>query len=58
MIRFSINLSLVILVKVIGGGHTWPGGRQYLNPRMVGVVSRDMNASDMILDFFTSFTIG
>ena len=42
----------VILVKVIGGGHTWPGGKQYLGPKLVGVVSREINASDMILDFF------
>ena len=46
------NNSEVILVKVVGGGHTWPGGKQYLRPRMVGVVSRDINASEMILDFF------
>jgi polyhydroxybutyrate depolymerase len=42
----------VILVKVIGGGHTWPGGNQYLKPRIVGVVGRDIDASEMILDFF------
>ena len=41
----------VILLKVIGGGHTWPGGRQYLSPRMIGTVCRDINASEMILDF-------
>lgn len=48
------NGTEVILVKVIGGGHTWPGGKQYLKPRFVGVVSRDINASKMILDFFLS----
>jgi polyhydroxybutyrate depolymerase len=42
----------VILVKVIGGGHTWPGGKQYLNPWIVGTVCRDIDASEMILDFF------
>lgn len=42
----------VILVKVIGGGHTWPGGAQYLRPERVGVVSNEINASEMILDFF------
>ena len=42
----------VILVKVIGGGHTWPGGKQYLRPRTIGTVCRDINASGMILDFF------
>ncbi len=42
----------VVLVKVIGGGHTWPGGKQYLKPRIVGTVCRDIDASEMILDFF------
>lgn len=42
----------VVLVKVIGGGHTWPGGNQYLKPGIVGVVGRDIDASEMILDFF------
>ena len=42
----------VTLVKVIGGGHTWPGGKQYLGPKLVGVVSHEINASEMILDFF------
>jgi len=44
--------SEVVLVKVIGGGHTWPSGAQYLRPSLVGVVSREINASEMILDFF------
>ncbi len=42
----------VILVKVIGGGHTWPGGKQYLKPRLIGAVSRDIDAGEMILQFF------
>lgn len=42
----------VILVKVIAGGHTWPGGKQYLGRRIIGPVCRDINASEMILDFF------
>ena len=46
------NNTEVVLVKVIGGGHTWPGGKQYLSSRFVGTVSRDINASEMILDFF------
>ncbi|WP_299489520.1 PHB depolymerase family esterase [Acaryochloris sp. IP29b_bin.137] len=42
----------VTLVKVIGGGHTWPGGAQYLKSRIIGRVSNDINASEMIIDFF------
>lgn len=44
----------IVLVKVIGGGHTWPSGAQYLPVRTVGVVSQEINASEMILDFFLS----
>jgi polyhydroxybutyrate depolymerase len=44
-------------VKVIGytinhGGHTWPGGTQYLPKFMVGAVSHNMNACEVIWDFF------
>ncbi len=44
----------VVLLKVHGGGHTWPGGVQYLPERRVGRVSRDINATDVIADFFLS----
>jgi len=44
----------VVLVKVVGGGHTWPGGAQYLPVRVVGEVSKEINASEMIFDFFLS----
>ena len=44
--------SEVVLIKVIGGGHTWPGGVQYLPAKKVGVVSKEINASELILDFF------
>jgi len=42
----------VILYAIEGGGHTWPGGYQYFSVRMVGRTSRDMNAADVIWDFF------
>lgn len=49
-----IDNTEVVLIKVIGGGHTWPGGAQYLSPNLVGVVSKEINASEMILEFFLS----
>ncbi len=52
------NRTKVTLVKVIGGGHTWPGGYQYLRARRVGPVSRDINASELILDFFVGHERG
>ena len=42
----------VVLYKVIGGGHTWPGGRQYLPVLIVGRVARDFEAASEIFDFF------
>lgn len=44
----------VVLIKVNGGGHTWPGGNQYLRPKRIGLVSRDIDASELILDFLLS----
>lgn len=42
----------VSLVAVEGGGHTWPGGYQYMPERFIGKTSRDIDASRMIWDFF------
>lgn len=39
-------------IRVEGGGHTWPGGNQYLDEPSVGRVARDFRASDEILRFF------
>ncbi|MFZ2288003.1 MAG: PHB depolymerase family esterase [Bacteroidales bacterium] len=42
----------VILYIVHGGGHTWPGGLQYLPSRVIGKTSRDIDASEVIWSFF------
>ncbi|MEP2935354.1 MAG: PHB depolymerase family esterase [Gilvibacter sp.] len=42
----------VVLYRVNGGGHTWPGGKQYLGKRLIGVTSREFNACEVIWDFF------
>lgn len=44
--------SEVVLLKVTGGGHTWPGGTQYLPARLIGRTSRDIDATREILTFF------
>jgi polyhydroxybutyrate depolymerase len=44
--------SEVVLYRVEGGGHTWPGGKQYLPKAMVGTVCRDFDATREIFDFF------
>lgn len=45
--------SEVQLYEILGGGHTWPGGNQYLAERIVGKVSRELNASETIWKFFS-----
>lgn len=40
--------------KIKGGGHTWPGGKQYLGKRWIGVTNRDINACEEIWKFFSS----
>ncbi|MGH2830019.1 MAG: extracellular catalytic domain type 1 short-chain-length polyhydroxyalkanoate depolymerase [Actinomycetota bacterium] len=42
----------VVLYTIDGGGHTWPGGSQYLPRLIVGPVNRDINASEVIWKFF------
>ena len=44
------------LVTVTGGGHTWPGGPQYLPKAAIGVASRDFDASERIWQFFADHT--
>lgn len=39
-------------VRIEGGGHTWPGGHQYLGEATVGRVSRDLDGNAEILRFF------
>jgi polyhydroxybutyrate depolymerase len=42
----------VILYAVDGGGHTWPGGVQYLPARVIGKTCRDFDANEVIWSFF------
>jgi polyhydroxybutyrate depolymerase len=42
----------VELIRVQGGGHTWPGGTQYLPRLVIGAVCRDFDAVPFIFDFF------
>lgn len=42
----------ILLYAIEGGGHTWPGGFQYLPERLVGKTSRDIDAGEIIWQFF------
>lgn len=43
----------VILYRIENGGHTWPGGVQYLFNSLIGNTSGDINACDEIWKFFS-----
>jgi len=40
-------------IVVVNGGHTWPGGEQYLPASIIGLTSRDFSASEVIWEFFS-----
>ncbi len=42
----------VKLAAIEGGGHTWPGGYQYLPERFIGKTSQDVDANTLIWNFF------
>lgn len=43
----------VVLVEIQGGGHTWPGGSQYLPARVIGPVCRDFDGNAVIWEFLS-----
>ncbi|MCM8762148.1 MAG: phospholipase [Candidatus Omnitrophica bacterium] len=46
------NGAEVILYTIEGGGHTWPGGKQYLPEKIIGKTNRDIDANEVIWRFF------
>jgi polyhydroxybutyrate depolymerase len=42
----------VVLLRVNGGGHTWPGGSSVLSVGIAGKVSREFNANTVMWEFF------
>ena len=51
------NNSEVIFWLIKGGGHTWPGGLQYLPEAIIGRTSQQINASEEIWKFFEDKTL-
>jgi polyhydroxybutyrate depolymerase len=49
------NGSEVVSYVILNGGHTWPQGLQYLPEAIIGKTSQDMNACQVIWDFFKRF---
>ena len=44
--------SRVVLVRIDGGGHNWPGARPYAPRFVIGRTCRDFSATDLVLAFF------
>jgi polyhydroxybutyrate depolymerase len=44
--------SEVMTYEVEDGGHTWPGGTQYLPKLVIGKTTRNMDASEVLWSFF------
>jgi polyhydroxybutyrate depolymerase len=40
----------VTLYRIEGGGHSWPGGPQVLPPRMIGPISKHLDATGLLLE--------
>jgi polyhydroxybutyrate depolymerase len=48
-----LNVGAVVQMLLLdGGGHTWPGGPQYLPARVIGRVCNDFDATEVIWTFF------
>jgi len=48
----EVNEAEVILYAIEGGGHTWPGGFSYLPESIVGKTCKDIDANEVIWEFF------
>ena len=46
--------SSVIAYRVDGGGHTWPGGRQYMTVHLIGRTTHNLNASQALWELFST----
>jgi polyhydroxybutyrate depolymerase len=44
--------SEVVFYQIDNGGHTWPGGKQYLPRAIIGSTTRALDASEAIAQFF------
>jgi polyhydroxybutyrate depolymerase len=42
----------VVFYQIDNGGHTWPGGKQYLPRAIIGSTTRALDASEAIAQFF------
>jgi polyhydroxybutyrate depolymerase len=52
--RYAGGAAPVVLYRVEGGGHTWPGGREPSLGIVTGRMSHDIEASEVIWAFFSA----
>lgn len=51
------NSADFMLLTVLGGGHGWPGGIQYLPEVLIGRTSRDFSASEEVWAFVSRYSL-
>ena len=56
VVRDTYNGCDLILYKIEGGGHTWPGSSIAFDP-VFGLMSREINASEVIVEFMLRHTL-
>ena len=47
--------NIVSLIRIDGGGHTWPGAKQYLSKGLIGTVCNDFSGCEEIWNYFKQF---
>jgi polyhydroxybutyrate depolymerase len=50
--RHGKDKTTVELCRIVGGGHTWPGGNQLFSSIFLGNISRDFDGAELIWRFF------
>ncbi len=58
VIREGYGNNEVVGYTITNGGHTWPGGTQYLPKFLVGTVSHNLDACEVIWAFFKGHMVG
>ncbi len=52
----STNKTEVVSYIILNGGHTWPQGPSYLPESIIGKTSQDINANEIIWQFFKRYS--
>lgn len=57
VINYICPKEQVVLYRIEGGGHTWPGGQPATGPtaRIIGLTTQEIDATDAITNFFANY---